>query len=225
MPAPSVNSGHTLRENSNTVMMHVIDAPSHSENDAIYFFLLVDGNQTILAPAGFETILSNLAVRTGDHTATVSFFRKVAGGSEPSTYTASTLSGERSVAIAWSQSDDNNVDVSATTSGDGSTVTCPSATTTEADTLILRMVGTDNVTLPHGTATGYTYLAGVERSSGGTVSVQYKVQAAAGATGTEDVSIDSTQEWIGITVAIKGAGSGGGGSTIAPIVFNLFQRR
>lgn len=208
MPAPSVNSGHTTYESAGSSNSHVVDAPSHSEGDGIWIAIVVDGAQTLTPPAGF--VGAALSISAANHTATLGVYRKTAGASEPSTYTVQCSSSERAAAISWSQSNDNSFDVTASDSDTSSTANCPSATTTEDNTLILRIVGTDSETLPHGTISGYTKLDEVERSSGGTVSVQYTTQASAGATGAENVSLNSSQEWRGVTVAVKGVASGGG---------------
>lgn len=208
MPAPTVNSGHTTYTAPSSLTSHNITVPPHSEGDAIYVLFLIDGNQSLTPDTGFSAIEDDVAIYSGDHTATFGLYRKIAGASEPGTYTFTNSSAERGCAIAFSVSREDSVDVSATNGGDSSTATCPTVTTTGADALILRAVGTDSETLPHGTISGYTKIAEVERSSGGTLSIQYDTQASAGATGTANVSISTTQEWGTITAASLPAGGG-----------------
>lgn len=209
MAAPSVNSGHTTYT-SNTVLLHPIPAPVYVPDSIIYIAIAHDGNQMLMPPAGFTTVISNLAINSSDHTATFALFRKPAAVDDPSTFTVTSSGAERAAAVAWSVSDDNGVDVVGTDDGDSNTISCPSVMTTEDDTMVFRIGAADTDTLPHGTIGGYTKLAEVERSSGATVSVQYKTQASAGDTGAENFSMGEVNEWVGITVAVKGTGGGGG---------------
>lgn len=208
MPSPNVNTGHTTYIAPSSVTNHVVNAPSHEEGDAIYIAIVVDGVQALTPPSGFSGVSFN--INASNNTAQLGIYRKVAGGSEPSTYTVQCSSAERAAAIVWSQSDDNDIDVNDDDDGNSASANCPGVTTTEDDTLILRVVGTDSTTLSHGTISGHTKLTEVERSSGGTVSVQYKTQASAGASGAGIVSLGASQEWRGVTLAIKGVSAGGG---------------
>lgn len=210
MPAPTVNSGETTYVAPSSMTSHSIPAPSHVEGDAIYVLFLIDGVQVLTPDSGFLAVEDDVAIAAGDHTATFGLYRKIASASEPANYTFTNSSAERGCAIAWSVSGEDSLDVSTTNSGDSSTATCPSATTTGQDALVLRAVGTDSETLPHGTIAGYTKIAEVERSSGGTLSVQYTAQAIAGATGTAAVTISGGQEWGAITAASLPANGSGG---------------
>ena len=210
MPAPTVNSGETTYTSPSSLTSHSIPVPSHSEGDAIYVLFLIDGVQTLTPDSGFEAVEGNVAIAEGDHTATFGLYRKIAGASEPTNYIFANSAAERGCAIAWSVSGEEALDGSNTSSGDSSTASCPNVTTTEPDALILRAVGTDLETLPHGTIPGYTKIAEVERSSGGTLSAQHTTQASAGPTGAVNVSIAGTQEWGTITAASLPANDVGG---------------
>ena len=106
--------------------------------------------------------------------------------------------------LAFSVDSDNGTDGYSTADGDSGTATLPDLTTTGADRLILRIVATEEASIPHEQLGGYTFGAEVATGiySGGSLSLQYKTQAAAGAAGAETVDIDSSQRWLGVTLAI-----------------------
>jgi hypothetical protein len=149
-----VNSGHTAYTSAGSVTDHVINTPSHSPGDVIYIAFAVDQVQTITWPAGFTGGQDDFVT-----TATWGMAYKVAGASEPSTYTVSVGIAERAVAIAWSTSNDGGVDANSTPNeGNGATATCNAATTTVANDLVFRIVATDGESLPHSNHTDYTML-------------------------------------------------------------------
>lgn len=204
MAAPTVNSGHTTLAEISSVTSHVVDVPTHSSGDGIYIAIVCDGSQSFTFPAGFSKIISDTVTSS---TATLAIARKTAGGSEGSTYTVTTSGSERAVAVAWSQSNDNGIDgtTPSPNTGSSATATCPSVTTTVANTLVLRVVGTDNESSTHSTVSGYTKIAEVQQASAGTISIQWIVQASAGSSGTADVTITSEQ-WAAATFAVAGVG-------------------
>lgn len=215
MTAPALDAaGHKTLADTSSVSDHVIDVPSNSVGDAVYIAIVCDGNQSFTFPAGFTVIHSNISISS---TATFGLGRKeIAGSADSGTYTVTTSGSERAAAIAWRQSGDTGVDHAPTpNTGSGATATCPSATTTGADRLILLIVATDGDSTTHSTVSGFTKLNEIFAFSGGTISVQYATQAAAGATGTNDVAI-SSEQWSAVTVAV--AGTAGGGEEAGPLV-------
>jgi hypothetical protein len=104
-----VNSGHTVYTSAGSVTDHVINTPPHSVGDVIYIAFAVDQVQTITWPAGFTGGQDDFVT-----TATWGMAYKVAGASEPSTYTVSVGIAERAVAIAWSTSNDGGIDANST---------------------------------------------------------------------------------------------------------------
>lgn len=218
MTAPSVDAAnHKTLADSGSVTNHVIDVPPNSVGDVVYIAIVCDGTQSFTFPAGFTAVLSNIAIPSTSQTATLALGRKeITGSADSGTYTVTTSGSERAAAIAWRQSGDTGVDHAPTpNTGSGATATCPSATTTGADRLILLIVATDGDSTTHSTVSGFTKLNEIFAFSGGTISVQYATQAAAGATGTNDVAI-SSEQWSAVTVAV--AGTAGGGEEAGPLV-------
>lgn len=183
---------------------HVINAPAYSPNDAIYIAIQIDEDTLLTGPPGFDVILDNIPVKAGDVKGTFSLFKKFDQGNEPASYTIHSNDSERSVMIAWSVSLEDGIEAVDTGDGEGATVTCPDVTTITDECLLMRIAATDSETLPHEHLSddGYTMLASIERSSGATLSVQYVPFHTAGATGTVDIDIAESQEWLGITLAI-----------------------
>ena len=206
--AVTVNAGHTTYNSGGSKADHVVTAPSHSPGDSIYLAVACDGVRTIVWPSGFAAIYYDDI----EGTATWGLAWKLAGASEPATYTFS-IASERAVAICWSQSDDDGVDdTSSVNGGSGAVATCNAAETSVANDLILRIVATDSSPddppgVTHSTITDYTMLDQENLYSGASLSVQYITQASIGSTGTAAVTITSEQ-WGSGTVAIKPASSG-----------------
>jgi hypothetical protein len=204
MTVPVVG-GVTTAFDASSRTEHVINTPTHLENDAIYIAVVIDDALVLTAPAGFSAVLNNVAIVSTDQKATFSLFKAYAGASEPASYTVLSNSSERAVLAAWSVSAENGVNATANGEGTGALATCPTVTTTVDDCLLVRIVATDGETSPHSVATsdGYTSLALVEQFSAGTLSVQAVPFSTAGATGTLDVSLNSADEWLAVTLAIK----------------------
>jgi len=201
--AVTVNAGYTTFADAGNLTSHVINTPTHSAGDVIYLFAAIDGVSTMTPPSGFAAV-TNINAADIASAATTSLWTKTATGSEPSTYTWTSGTSERAVQIAWSQSGDGGVDVSATANtGSGTAVICPAATTTVANTLILRLVASDALTDPITTGSGYTKLAELSFTSAATASVQYITQAAIGTTGTLGLTLTIGDDWKAFTVAIK----------------------
>lgn len=207
MTAPILDAaGRKTLADSSSVTNHVIDVPSNSVGDAVYIAIVCDGNQSFTFPAGFAAVHSNISISS---TATFALGRKeISGSADSGTYTVTTSGSERAAAIAWKQSGDTGVDAAPTpNTGDGATATCPSATTTGADRLILLIVATDGDSTTHSTISGFTKLDEIFAVSGGTISVQYATQSSAGATGANNVTI-GTEQWSAATVAVAGTAGG-----------------
>lgn len=99
------------------------------------------------------------------------------------------------------------VDVSAFAIGDDTTPTCPTVTTTVADTLVLRLFGADdNDIAVSDYPTGHTGItinqsgAGSNQCSGGAA---WKAQVTASATDTASFTLEASEEWYATTIAIK----------------------
>ena len=110
--AVTVNAGCTVFADTGGRTNHVINTPTYSAGDVIYLFAAIDGVSTMIPPAGFAAVTNINAIGIVS-AATTSLWRKTATASEPSTYTWTSGTSERAVQIAWSQSGDGGVDVSA----------------------------------------------------------------------------------------------------------------
>lgn len=213
MSYPTINTGHTTQNSGSSVTNHVVNTPSHSEGDVIYIFAGIDHAINMTQPAGFSIAFEDIYIYS--NAVTASLWYKTAGASEPSTYTWTSASAERSVSIAWSISNDGGIDVASNPhTGSSSTASCADVTPTVNNTLVLRLVATDGETLPHGIAAGHTQLDGISYFSGATISVQYETHGTAGAVGQILPSLSQSEEWGGGTICIAPADDGiGGGIT------------
>lgn len=203
MSAPTVNSGHTTQ--TSTAEKHGVTTPTHSEGDLIFIFAGIDegaGAVTMTKPTGFSVAYENMHCY-GSHVR-ASLWYIVASASEPSSYLWTSSATEESLSIAWSVSGHDGIDLtSGSSTGNGSTVTCLSVTTTVANTLVLRLIHTDQDTLSHELESGYTWIDSYASSGVATLSVQHIAQATAGSTGNATLTLGVTDEWGGRTVAIK----------------------
>lgn len=186
-------------------------APADAANNTIYIWCVLDGNGGSIASTGFTAVHDNIPIYTGSVTARASLLRKVEGSSPPSVYTITSAS-ERMVGVCWAVSDDNGVDGTAVDDGAAAaSANCPTVTPSEVACSVFLLVGTDNVSLSHGTVSGFTPIASVEHASGGTVSVQYKQLSTTDATGDQSVSLGVNEEWVGVTLVVQGDGVVAGG--------------
>ena len=185
----------------------VVDKPSGTlEGDLMIIWISLDGGGSSFSCSGWTALYSNLD--SDKHSSGLLW--KIAGASEPSTYTV-THDDERSQWGVVAIQDHDGIDVNGSdfSDADEANAVCPSVTTTTADTLLLRFASADagDVTTPHGAVTGYTMTFNAGWFSSASISCQYKTQATAGATGTANVSLSDDQEWTAVTLAILPIGS------------------
>lgn len=225
MTAPAIVSGHTVHVDTSNTTDHTIDAPTHSEGDIIYIAIASDGNSdTLTAPGFFSTLYDNIPIQTDalSKIAVFAMFYKVAGASEPETYTVTGSVSERAGMIAFAVTGAGDIDANgADTRGSSSTATLPAVTTTQADCLRISVVGTDVDTTPHGAASTLTKLGEAGGTSSGTVSVYYKTLTNNGASDSETVSLNITEQWISRTFALAPVG---GDAAVASVFFTLPDR-
>lgn len=203
-----------------------IAAPSDAANNAIYIWVVLDGNGGTVASTGFTAVIDNAPIPTASTTARATLLRKEEGASPPASYTITSAS-ERAAGICWAVENDTGVDGSPAIS-DGaaaSSATCPTTTPSAAGGIALLLVGTDNTSLTHGTVSGYTLINTSQAASGGAVSAQYKQLPDTTATGNNAVSLSASEEWIGATVVVLGTGMPGGGASIPAFVTGYNRRR
>jgi hypothetical protein len=185
----------------------VIDKPTGTVSGDILLWLMGnDGtSNTWSSPSGWTEIFHN---RQSNGT-TTSLFYKVAGGSEPSTYT-NTRTGEVCGSLMTCIAGADDLDVSSVADEDGSdnVATTPTVTTTVADCTVIRMAswnGGDDPIPMSTTETGYTKMLDVGANSGTAVGMFYNTYASAGATGTMDIDLSGpgTTDGHAITVAFS----------------------
>ncbi len=189
-----------------------------SSGDLLIAAVATDGgtSTTIAAPAGW-TLLD----RGSDslNRVTLGVWWKLAGASEPSSYTFTWTGYER--AYGWvmrftghDPADPiNDHQFQQGTSSD-STPPCPSVTTTVADTMIVRIGGFDrhNVTIDNPGLAGHTGItmdesnANNQACSGG---AGYSQQAAIGASGTVNFTLTASRRYRTVTIAIAPVAGGG----------------
>lgn len=200
----------TTKDTGGSESTHTVDTPTHSNGDELFVAIAIDRDNT-LTLTGWTAVYSNIDIRTGDVSATFALYHKTAGASEPATITITSSVSERSVMIAWSMSGYTGIDgTTGTDEGESTTATCPTLTSTEANTRAFLIVATDAESLPHSLPSTYTNLAAVQRTSGATLSIRHKELITAQATGSQSTTITTTQEWIGATMIIAGTPETGG---------------
>ncbi len=185
--------------------------------------LYLNPQPVVTVPSGFTADFTedtyNRWVGHGSH--------KVAGGSEPSTYTWSVDSDSRLVAVMgrFTGADTTNplnaVGTPNTSgSSDSTPATCPSITTDVDGCLILYMIMKRNnsttITTP-----GDVTQAWNELSSSNTynphIYAAYEIQSTAGVVAARNFTLSGASPWTANTIAIAPAGGGGGG-TILPFM-------
>lgn len=197
--APTIIDHTTMFDAGGTVN-HVIDAPDHIEGDVIYIAFAIDEASTTLTCSGFDAIYNNVDIVSAS---TFGLFRKVAGASEPATYTVVSGASERGVGIAISVRGDTGVDAQGSNqTGTTSPATVPAVTSTVNNTLRISVVATDGQSTPHGTASGHTKLAELDALSATSLSLHYKTLATAGEDAAQTVTLTTAEQWLGITFAI-----------------------
>jgi PKD-like domain/CARDB len=208
--------------NANDITSIAVAKPSSLTcGDLLIGILVTDGSPgTITAPTNWTSINSGGAP-TGTPEVFVSTWYRVAGASEPASYTWSWTTAQTAVAyiiriVGADQA--NPIDASAAGVGSGNTatitITCPTVTTTVANTLVLRIFGMDSCYGATGANPGTLIARESSRidcasgsqghTSGGAA---YSTQAGIGATGTANFTAtgvgSGTWNWRGVTIAIK----------------------
>jgi hypothetical protein len=215
--SPIINPGETTQTSFGT--SHIVNTPTNSEGDVIYIYAGIDDHVDMIAPAGFSQAFQNF--KAFNNQATHSLWYKTATGSEPSTYTWTSSISQGSTSISWSVSNDDGINVvSSNNSGQSNTAIAGDATTTVNNCLVLRLVVTEEATLPHGTFSNHTLLDSIENVGEVSISAQYKIQKNAGAVGQAQIPLNSVDDWSGMTVCISPS------PTHQPIIFDdiTFER-
>ena len=190
----------------------IIDKPAGTAaGDLLIAAVATDGNTvaSLAPPAGWNVI------HVGDQGGNVTFgvWWKLAGASEPGTYTFS-WSGSEHV-YGWimrftGHDPANPIDTSANAGGTSGAPSSPTVTTTVDDTLILRLGGfdDDDITTGDPGLTGHTAINmgdsgnGSATASGGS---GYVLQPTAGASGTASFNLTGSEQYATVTLAIAPA--------------------
>lgn len=204
--APVVNSFSVAVTSANSLSIIVNKPTGTTEGDLLVAIMGTDGDgETLGTPGGWTAITGNIGI---NHTSRSWY--KIAGASEPSSYTFTVSSSESIVCgiLRISGHDPSNpIDLSGTATGSSNAPTCPDVTTTVADTLVLRYFGADDddITQDSGYPSLHTgvYVRGSLELFGETSSgVAYTTQASLGATGTAAFSMTASEDWSAVTIAV-----------------------
>lgn len=179
--------------------------------DLLIAAFVSDGDSTLSSPGGWTLIQGGGSSPT-DNTPSLGLWYKIAGASEPATYTFSSSSWEE-LYIAILRYTGHNpgapINASAIQNSTGnngnSTPTAPSVTTTVDNCRILRIFGADDddnpYTSPGGHTERYSGQSGGGNGTCGGAGADTN-QLLAGATGTAAFSMNTSEEWRAITIAI-----------------------
>ena len=166
----------------------------------------VDGGQTVSAPTGWTSI--NQGTSPGG-ASTLGVWYRVADGTESSTYTF-TWTGDQEAAGSISRyvgvDTSDPIDGSGVSTGTSTAPTAPSVTTSNADSVVLRIFGSDGsetVTAPSGTTERFDLRSSATAGDATTTAGADASQATAGASGTAAFTLGSSQEWRAVTVVIN----------------------
>lgn len=209
--APSIVGGATNGFSGGTSWS--VTTPTHSVGDLLILVQVQDnptvGDVATFSATGWTWLLNTQSI-VGQATLGVAY--KIAGSSEPATFTVSSDNDERTPWVCFAVTGHDGIAVSAASAntGSGTSPTFPGVSVPEADCLVLALLGTDGISTPHTPPSGYTAITEVSQSSGGSVSAHYKVPVGVG-TETPGTATISSEDWAGFTLAVAPAAGGGGG--------------
>ncbi len=216
---PTYQSFTEAKNNSDVTSITVNKPAGTTSGDLLIGVVATDGTAGTFPPPASWTLINS---GTNGTAVTVGTWYKIAGGSEPASYTWSWTNPQAVYAFivritGHDSSNPINVWGVATGSSTGTsiTVTSPDVTTSVADTLVLRIFGADRAMNFGSYPAGHTGITFGSSSGNNTTMYQctsgaaYKTQAAIGATGTADFTaipnVFTTEEWRALTVAIAPA--------------------
>jgi hypothetical protein len=208
-PAPVVFETFTEGKAATNVTSLDIAAPGGTNNGKLLIAAVaVDGaaGPTLTAPAGWNL----LSAVNGGGQVGMAVWWKFAGATEPATYTFSWTGTERAYGWIMRFAGANPlgpINVFNTATGTSSLPQCPSVTTTEGYTMILRLGGfdDDDITLNNAGMSGHTTIT-VDESDASDFSASggaaYKSLAPPSSSGTSTFDLTGTEEFVTFTVAI-----------------------
>jgi hypothetical protein len=208
---PTYQSLATATRGSNGTSLTINKPTGTTQGDLLIAILSKDGTGAINTPSGW-TLINEGSSGTGSGNIRLGVFYKVAGASEPSSYTITWSDSEQAVGAILRYSNfctGNPINVSGSATGGSNTPTAPSVTTTVADTLVLRIYGADgDLGAGAGYPSGHTGRFSIESNSGSDTcsgGAADRTQTAIGATGTAAFNLTGTgsERWRAVTLAIK----------------------
>ncbi len=180
-----------------------------SEGDLLIAVVVVDGNDTISPPGGWNEISMGVS---GNRVA-VGVWWKMASSSEPTSHAFTWNDTEQF--FGWimrftGHDPSNPIADSDSEDGTSSSPTSPEITTSIDNTMILRIGGfdDDDVTVGNTGLNGHqTIVMDENKNGGGTVSggSGYVIQASAGDSGETNFSLTNSEEWWTVTIGIAPA--------------------
>jgi predicted phage tail protein len=193
----------TFRSSSADISTGVTDKPPGTVSGDLlvgYFFDFINGG-TITIPSGWTLIGSQ--VSAVDFEMKVAY--KIAGGSEPSTYTHSSSSPDYPAAIIacyYNIDSSNPIDANANNVGTSSTRTASAVTAAYANSELLVFTAGYPQTITSG-ITGMTLVEDVAEL--GYYTLYREAIASAGSTGTRTQTQSASAEWLAHSLIINGA--------------------
>lgn len=171
------------------------------QDDLMLAVMALNDTTTITPPVGWTTLRSS-TVTSSDK---LGIFYKIAGSSEPSSYSFDFGSNEYRVGSIVTIRNVNSttpINVNATSTGSSASPTAPSITTTVSNALI---VAVSDITwgVTYTPPSGYTERVDASISSAESISVATKLQSASGATGTAAFTTTTSDSWRTEHIAIQ----------------------
>ena len=210
-PTGVVFEEFTERKYGSTAFVENDKPPGTAEGDLLIATVATDGSTagSMVPPAGWTMI--DLANQSG--AVTYGVWWKLAGASEPATYTFSWSGSEHAYATIMrftGHDAADPIDVSAVVGGSSSAPTSPAVTTTVADTMILRLGGfdDDDITTDAPGLTGHTAITMDDSGNGPATTSSgagYVLQPAAGDSGTSTFALTGSEQYRTVTIAIAPA--------------------
>lgn len=197
-----------VKAGSGVAALAVPVPPGVAAGNLLIAAVSIDGNAgtTLTAPAGWNL----LARLNSSNQVGMAVWWKLAGATEPSTYTV-TWTGNRQ-AYGWMMRFSGNhqttpVNVYSSSVGASAAPPCPAVTTTVPNALILRLGGFDDndVTTDSAGMAGYTTITmdasntGTTTASGG---ASYANLSAVGSSGSPTFALTASEEYVTFTVAL-----------------------
>ena len=179
----------------------VVTLPTHVEGDLLVIHIAQGGNGStgFTNPSGQGWSDAVPFFQTSG--ASYKVIAKVAGASEPSDVTIVSDLSANWVSITYKISGAGLPESSATQTGSGTTITCPTRTPAGSDNLIIWSGFSDGNTKEH-TMSGPIKIGNMGHFLGATASAFYEVWDSTSPTGTDVISTGASDDWGGATFVV-----------------------